>query len=403
MTSNGEAVTEFKQPDFEYGNHSPIEVIRLIPRVSDTEIDPHASLDHDVQAQPLFTEAQLETKVTEIADNYKVIGDPKSTEAKPKQFGITVVNAHLIDEGVPAILMMSTSGSSLYDEKGNPNNEGNALELAYMAFKHPDRPIVYAESPGDGNSVDLEVEEYKEAAKDGKLVDEARDNRGRIIAYEAFETMQSLARALSEAGILISHISSNASGAHFSTGLMAALPKNSVERAFLYNPSNISDRNIVALTIGGLKEIATQGKYGKVSKDPLRLTDERKEMARRVMGSVTKRRIDQARAITHNPVKLWRQQQIFRRGNVNGQSAAVQSVVSQLQHREVRQTYVFPEFAAQYKGPKDFIKFMQLVGELGGSVVEMNDIESLKIPLGQYGHSHYPTVRQTLEGYAFNR
>ncbi|HUA12891.1 MAG TPA: hypothetical protein VL989_00060 [Candidatus Sulfotelmatobacter sp.] len=403
MFGNSELENDFQKPDYDYGNHSPLEIVRLVAHHSYTEIDPHASLDYDPHAQPLFTEAQLEVKVGEIVDNYQVIVDPKSTEANPKQFGITVANEHLLGDGVPAILMLSTSGSSLYDERGNPNNEGNALELAYMAFEHPTKPIVYVESPGNGNSTDLEDEEYREATRDGKLIRESRDASGRVVDYKAFETIQALARALADVGIGVSHISSNATGAHFSSALMAALPKDSVERAFLYNPSNISDRNIVVLTYAGLKEVFTQGRYRKRSRDPLRLTAERKEMARRIMGSVTKRRIDQARASTHNPAKLRRQQKIFRHGNNTGQSAAVQLVAGQLQHPGARQTIVFPEFAAQYKSPRDFERFMGIVSELMGHLVDLHYIESLKLPLGQYGHSHYPTVRQTLENYSFNR
>lgn len=402
MVGSPETVEDFQKPDFEYGNHPAIEVIRLVPHIGRTGLDPHASLDNEL-AEPLFTEAALEDKVTEIADNYKVIGDPRSTEAQPKHFGMTVANKHLLDEGVPAILVISTNGSNLYDAEGNPNNEGNALELAYTAFKYPDRPVVYVESPGNGNSVDLEDEEYKEAAKDGKLVRESRDASGRIVDYEAFETIRALARALAHESINISHISSNATGAHFSTAFMAASPRDSVERAFLYNPSNISDRNVIALTYGTIKEIRTQDRYKQLSKDPLKLTDERKIMARRVMGSIAKHKLDLARASTHDPVKMWRQQKIFRRGNGHGQSAAVHSVAGQLQHPGAKQTFVFPEFAAQYKRPEDFRKFMEWVDRLGGRVVEMTDIESLKIPLGQYGHSHYPTARQTLESYGFHR
>ena len=403
MVDNSETVRSQHQPDYGYGNHNPIEVIRIVPHIGSAALDPHASLDTIAESRVLFTEAELEEKVTEVADNYRVIGDPQSSEANPKVFGVTIVNKHLLDEGIPGILMMSTTGSSLYDEKGNPNNEGNALELAYMAIKHPDRPIVFVESPGDGNSVDLENEEYREAAKDGKLIHETRGISGRIVKYEPFQTLQSLARALEYSEIRVSHISSNGTGAHFSTALMTGMQQGAIERAFLYNPSNISDRSTIALTIANLMEITGQGKYAKLSKDPLRLTDERKKMARRVMGSITKRKIDQARASTHNPIKLWRQQKIFRRGNGVGQSAAVQSVAAQMQHPNIKQTFVFPEFAAQYKSPEDFYEFMRIIGTLGGAAVEMTDIESLQIPLGQYGHSHYPTVRQTLEGYAFNR
>jgi hypothetical protein len=78
-------------------------------------------------------------------------------------------------------------------------------------------------------------------------------------------------------------------------------------------------------------------------------------------------------------------------------------VAAQMQHPDMKQTVVLPAFAAQYKQPEDFIRFMALVGKLGGNAIMIEDIESLTIPMGQYGHSHYPTVRQTLESYAFHR
>jgi hypothetical protein len=404
MTRGSETTQfDFQQPDYSYGNRSAIEVIRLVPAIGKSAIDPHASLDHQNLERPSFTEAQLKEKVTEVADNYQIIADPKSAEKSAKQFGVTIANRDLLERGEPAILIISTAGSSLYDEKGNPNNEGNVLEMAYTAFKYK-QPIVYGEGFGSGNSVDFEAEEYKQAAKDGKLVHEVRDHTGRITSYEAFQSLSALARALEHAGINISHLSSNASGAHLSSGMMAALPESSLTRAFLYNPTNVSDRTVIGLGAANIWEaIFKQGSYSKASKDPLQLTDERKQMAREVMASVKKRKFDQARARTHNPVKLWRQQKIFSRGNQNGQSAAVHSVVGQMRHPDMRQTVIFPEFAAQYKSPRDFEDYIRIVVRLGGTVIRQEDLESLKIPIGQYGHSHYPTVRQTLESYAFNR
>lgn len=286
-------------PDYGYGNHSPIEVIQIRPLPRGTDIDPHSSLEVDnpggIAERAPFTETELEEKIEEIAANYQIIGDPKSTESEPKQFGLTVVNKHMLLPGRGAIMMMTTQGSSLYDEEGNPNNEGNALELAYAAFKYPDQAIILVESPGTGNSSDLTDEEYKQASEDGKLVDDVRDTFGKITGSEAFDTLQALARALEHQNVSISHISANASGAHFASGLAVALPED-LQRVFLYNSTNISDRNPIALTLATLGEIRTQSRYDKASRDPLKLTEERKEMARRVMGSEKKSRVAQARA-----------------------------------------------------------------------------------------------------------
>lgn len=401
MTTENEAVLSHARPDYEYGNRPSIEVIRLKPFVDG--IDPHASLNHYQTAEAPFSEAELEDKVVEIVDNYTVIHDPKETESDPKHFGVTVANQGAFKAGVPGILMISTSGSNLYDKEGKPNNEGNALELAYTSIKYGGLPIIYVESMGNGNSVDFSEDEYASATQDGRLVEAVHDHTGKLVSYEAFETFQALARALAANGIKVGRLSSNASGAHLSTALAAALPKDTLDRAFLYNPSNISDRNGLMLGLATVKEIITQGKYARASQDPLRLTDDRKAMAKRVMSGIPKRKIDLIRSDTHNPRKLGKQNNIFKHGNRKGQSAAVHAVAAELRHRALEQTFVFPEFAAQYKDPRDFSEFMQWIGRLGGHVVETHDLESLQIPLGQYGHSHYPTVRQTLESYSFNR
>ena len=401
VVDSKETAPAFAQPDYDYGNHSPIQVIRLKP-VMKPGLDPHAALEHSVSEQSPYSREQIIQAITEGVANYQVFTDPKSPENEPRHFGGTVVNRHLVAEGAPAILMITTVGSSLYDEKLNPNNESNLLELAYTALKYPDRPVVLVEAPGNGNSTDLTRDEYRQAAENGRLVHATKDHSGKT-DYEAFETLQAMARSLENEGVKIGWVSANASGAHYASAVEAALPAGTMESAFLYNPTNISDRSLLGLTYGTLKEIATQGKYAEKSRDPLRITEEMKETVRKIMSSAAKRKIDQARASTHNPAKLYRQQQILRRGNRHGQAAAVHVAAAQKRHPDMRQTLVFPEFAAQYKRPEDFQEFMRIVNELGGLAVNEADLESLQIPLGQYGHAHYPTVRQTLESFAFKR
>jgi hypothetical protein len=140
-----------------------------------------------------------------------------------------------------------------------------------------------------------------------------------------------------------------------------------------------------------------------MSKDPLRINDELKEMAKKVMSDKPKRKIDLARAGAHNPLKLINQSRMFARGNDKGQAAAVHIAAAKLQQPELSQTVVLPRFAAQYKRPDDFREFVQRTYRLLGTHVEVDEIETLQVPLGEYGHSHYPSVRQTFENHAFNR
>jgi hypothetical protein len=408
MSGGSESLKSYTNPDYDYGNHARIEVVKLVPRLGRAALDPHASLGVlDNTSVTFFTEPQLRNKVGEVAHNYRLFYDPQSTEAEPKNFGGTITKEHLIAEGVPAILIFDSEASSLYDEKGNVNNHPKALEIAYTDFKYSDHPIVYMETPGNGNSVNFTKDEVGQAAENGKLVSEERDLSGKITEYEAFETIQAMVRAVEDAGIKVGYISANAGGAHVATAFEAALAKGTLERAFLYNLTNISDQGWMRLSLTKGWEIITQGKYNKRSYDPLKLTDERKQMAREVLGdasgSIVKRRIQQARASTHSVSKLKGQQKMFMHGNKHGQSGAVQLVAAQMQHPELKQTVVLPAFAAQYRNPEDFVRFMEIVSQLGGMAIQVEDIESLTIPMGQYGHSHYPTVRQTLESYAFNR
>jgi hypothetical protein len=396
----------FTEPDYEYGNRSRIKVVQIVPSLAGA-LDPHRSLqEYELKDQPPYTEAQIREKIAEIADNYKVVSDPDSPKTAPRQIGMTIVNKDLLLQGVPGLIIMTTAGSSFYDEEFNPNNGGIAVEIAYEALANPTKPIVAVESPGTGNSSDLTPDEYKQAMHDGKLVHEVRDHTGKIIEYDAFETVQGIARALGPEGegVSISHASAKVSATLFTGALKAALPRDTMERSFDYNPTNISDRNVAALILANLWEIRSQNKYAESSHDPLKITEERKEMALGILSSAKKRKRDQIRAQTHNPFKMVRQQQVLSRGNKNGQAAAVHAVAAQQQHHDLLQTFAVPAFAAQYKHTeRDIARFMKLIKVLGGSAAELASMQTLELPIGQYAHSYFPTMLATLQANAFNR
>jgi hypothetical protein len=404
----GETIPEFKAPDYNYGNHSPIEVIKLRPNLRDA-LDPHASLEKQAlqKFELLFTEVQLEEKIEELVRNYGIQGDPGSPEKSPREFGMTILNEHLLSEGKGAILVLTTEASNLFDHQMNPNTAGLAVELGIMALVR-DQPILLVESPGTGNSTDFDEDEQRQAAQNGRLIYvTGQDSDGRITDYETFETIKAIVRTIKSTGVPISHISANAWGAHLGSGVAAELEAGTLEASFLYNPTNISDRNPAAFILASLLEIWQQNKYEERSNDPLRLTPDRLTMARRIMssrgGNIQLRKIDQARAQTHDPRKLLWRKLMTSKGHKSGKSAAVHVVSAQMRHPNLNQTCVLPEFAAHYKGPEDFVRFMGDIALLGGLIREVEDLESLKLPMGQYGHTHYPTVRQTLESYAFNR
>jgi hypothetical protein len=79
MVSSSEALKTYRRPDYDYGNRTSIEFIRLMPKLGNVALDPHASLElvSSPAAQPLFTETLLRDKVAEVAHNYRLLFDPR--------------------------------------------------------------------------------------------------------------------------------------------------------------------------------------------------------------------------------------------------------------------------------------------------------------------------------------
>lgn len=399
--SDREPVATFIEPDYAYGNHGPLELIRVVPNIGQLVIDAHESLDYTPPEKSPYTDEQVLEKVGELRDHYKIIGDPASS----KHFGVAILNADL-PSYVPAILMVTTDSSNFYNEEMKPNNAGNAIELAYLALSQPGRRIIAIESPGTGNSSNLTGDEYRQAGENGRLMEAAITGDGMLRDFTVFETIDAIVRALSSEGLdNISHISTKAASVLYATAIASSLQANVLERSFLYNPTNISDHNAAALMIKRGLGVFLQGKYKKMSHDPLRISKELEKEAEKIMSDQPKRKVDLARSSAHNPLNMINKNRMFARGNQRGEAAAVHVAAVALHHPDAKQTIVLPEFAPVYKRPEDFRNFINGVFRLLGSQIEIDEdeIKTLQLPLGEYGHSHYPTVYQTLEDHAFNR
>ncbi len=341
---------------------------------------------------------QYKQKLVEIRDNLEIIEDPQTGDT----FEITIVNKDILEDGVGAVVQISTSNSTI------PDNPGNAIELAQNAVINPNRAIIYVASPGNGGSISLTDEELLHAKQDGLLVQRSSwqglDSPPPAELYEAFPTIQALARALGTLDDRVTHLSSDASGAHYSSALMTALPEGQLEAAFLYNPTNISSLSALGYKFRMLKEIATQGRYGDAA-ERMAVTSERIDEARQIMGKDFGAKATQLRSGTFRLSKMMNEAQIYRGGWAGepGKAAKTHLTIGLSRQPDAKVTYAFPEFSANYKRPNDIAEFMRSALDIGGFSLDAAGVEGYKLPVGQYWHSHHPFARLALQDEAFNR
>lgn len=380
------------------------------PELSVKELAPQAAEGHPAEIgvrdivlpRPYISSINADShnaKLGEILDNYQIIEDPKGEDrGEPATFGVTVANADAADQGI--VVRVSTSGSSL------KNNPSNAVELADDALVNPGIAFAYVESLGNGNTSALTDEEQKAAKKDGMLVSPI-PGQGRNTVYEAFPTIQAMARALDTLKGDVTHISADDTGAHIASALLSALPAGTMERAFLYNPTNL--RNLSSLSYGAGKLIAmTYGnlRYGSVSEDRLAVSKGRRQDAIDVLGKEFASKTTQLRSVrqgTFNPGKMKGEVAIFRRGKHHGQAARAHAVGGLQRHPDLKITYGFAANGPNYPGTEKAAKFLLSVYEEAGLGIEFDQIRGVELPLGQYGHTYQPQARMAAQNHAFRR
>lgn len=344
-------------------------------------------------------------KLIEIRDNLEIVEDPQSPEYSPPVTAeITVANADRLKDGKGVVLQVSTSGSTMVE------NPSNGVEMADNALLNPDYAFIYMASLGNGGTSGLVDAELERAKKDGSLI-WANEIQGGI----AVPTIRAIARALDTVGE-ITHVSSDDTGAHISSALLAALPENQAQSAFLYNPKNLRDLSRLRYGLGMLKAMTVENyAYGLASDDPLKVDGSRREDAKKIFGKDFKDKVERKRASagTFNPGKMKDETDIFRRGPAHGSPAVKHTVAALDRHEDLRITYALPTESVNYPGKEEVDAFLgytrwghlrQPEGEDGyGRPSNFSRTEVLEIPIGHYGHTHYPTGRLALQAYAFNR
>lgn len=343
----------------------------------------------------LISRDEYVDKLGEILDNYQIVEDPTSEDrGEPTTFGITIANAAAAKNGI--VVQVSTSGSSLED------NPSNAVELADNALLHPDKAFVYVESLGNGNTSALTEEEQQKAKQNGLLV--TPDSRERVDIYEAFPTIQAMARALGTLDGPITHISADDTGAHIAAALMAALPPDSVERAFLYNSTNMREISALRHTLGKLGAMTIGNwQYARTTEDPLAVNKDRRKEAIEVLGDQFGSKATQLRSVrsgTFNPGKMKGEIQIFRRGR----AAAIHAAAALATQANVKLTYGLASGSINYPGTEGVDDFLLQVADASPQLRDdYAKVLVVEVPLGHYGHSYHPLARLAIQDYALNR
>lgn len=342
-------------------------------------------------------QSEYTDKLIEIRDNLRIIEDPDASESgKPVTAEITIANSDRLRDGKGIVLQVSTSGSTIVE------NPSNGVELADNALLNSDYAFVYLSSLGNGGTSGLTAEELKQAKRNGSLVEN----------YEAIPTLHAISRALGIIGE-VTHVSSDDTGAHIASALLTALPENQAQSAFLYNPKNLRDLSRLRYGLGMLKAMTVDNyAYGLASNDPLKVDGSRREEAKKIFGEEFKNSVERKRAGagTFNPGKMKDETDIFRRGPSHGSPAVRHARAALNRHDNLLMTYGLPTKSINYPGAEEVDTFMNYVGvigikesERGGIGNKFSRVEVLEIPLGHYGHSHYPMARLAMQEYAFNR
>jgi hypothetical protein len=191
---------------------------------------------------------------------------------------------------------------------------------------------------------------------------------------------------------------------------MSALPEGIVTHAYLKSP-NIADHPQALLWGMGvlLGDIADDFKYREVSQDPWKLTHAMEEEARVVLTRIFGAESGWLQEIpqdtsNHSVRKLLTDVRAFSRGGATqGAPAAVDTSYALDQQPNALVTYHFPDGDRLYNDvARDASSFLYRTYFLGKRVTAQQ-VEALIMPGTHRDHTQYPTLRWSVETYAFNR
>src|SRR5260370_14640669 len=381
---------------YTFGNNVSYEATRLSLRQAgvihtDTIVIPR---------RQYINENDYNQAIEDINKTFRVLKDPETGQ----QFEIAEANLQADPtKGFDAGL--STFTSSL------TNNLGNAIELALRAASQLDHRRLYIGSPGNGKTSYWSKKEQQYIRRTGRFTQE--DGK-------ALPTIAALKRVLDLGGYVITRLSTDSAGGAYVTALMRELPEGQVTHAYIKSRPNISEHGKGNLGnwqtyLWGLSilisDVLDDSRFRWASADPWKKKLEyvAKQTARQRMTriyapeSIREQRI-QEDVRTHGLNKMWTDMQTLSRGGAaQSHPAAVDTAYALAKQPEALVTYHFPRNDRLYNLlPEDAEIFLREISHLG-SFVTSGQIEALIMPGAHRDHTYYPSFRQSIESYAFQR
>lgn len=373
--------------NYTYGN-SPeftFETLRAgVPIAQGTETVGRVEIDADAYSDAL----------DDINASFKIVTD----KATGKTFEIAVANLDATEDTVD--VEISTFNSSI------SNNDGNAREFALHAASHPERRRVYIASPGNGGSSHLGRDERLYARKTGSFV----NGLG-----EPIPTMGALARILAQEDLTVSRLATDSAGGAYATALMSALEEGQVSHAYLKSRPGIMEHpNRFAWAARFFVGENLEGpRHNRETQDPWRSTAEGtaavKARLTNVYNDENRGQWSNTAAVKNGGLaKIWADMETFSRAG-----AAHDTVFAFKNQPELQLTHHLPFGDRLYtpdirSGAEEYLKktraMMLWMADIAlGTPDSVASLEVAFIPGTHHDHSAYPTLRQSIETYAFSK
>lgn len=418
-------------PQYDFGNKSEMAVRDLAWNPGEMIVDPqalHLQIPEEryvdgrnVKVDSAEWQFSCEGRLAEIRDNWQLVTDPE--EGSNTILEATVVNEHALnEENSPVLVRISDSTI--------PEDPSEALRLADYALANPDMMIIHIARPGVGASTGLSDGELERAREDGRLIGlnssvwDAENKKFVAGTFDSYPSVKAMARIIHKIKGTrgrITHLCADNIGAHYAAALMSDIPEGDLQRAFFFDPTNISD--IYGRVTNSLRQIPGQihaegftrsyasrlaqekyeGKiYARYSTDPLAMIPERLQRVERVFDEDFHARVAEERSrarATYMPGE----KQIYRNGMKRGNAAAYHLISGLAIHPGAKVSYGISELAAHYESKLDISAFMELAYAIGRETVSTMDVECYELPVGGEWERYHPQARMALMDRAFHR
>lgn len=313
-------------------------------------------------------------------------------KASGKHFEIAIANTDSDDETIDA--EQSTFSSSI------SNNIGNAVEFAMHAAANPERRRIYIASYGNGGSSYWDAKEQAYIKETGRFTQPDGS---------PLPTVAALGRVLLRNDLVVSRISTDSAGGAYATALMTGLPEGQVTHAYFKSRPNITHHRHPLMWGARLQVIENWQKYRMYQKshDSWRLTLSQLSLARTALSNIYedgdgKWSIGKA-ASDSGLLKLRTDARALSlAGEAYNHPAARDTSAALLRQPEAKLTFHFP-FSDHLYGPDLRQNVCTLLTQIDAPTVASNQVQALLIPGSHLDHVPYPTLRASIEAYAFKR